>query len=166
MPAVPDRVSLNRFLAGLPDETADELRDVARVMIGNEQIATPLRGIELELRPFFITAGLSFIAGMVLLIYFAEPGGFLDRLDGGWPLLIASLGFLPALLGYYAFRIRRRSQADVENFDLNKVHFLPHGAIYFPSDSGIDEQMVTLVEAVEQPIRRSKWDKLKPGAIW
>jgi len=69
-------------------------------------------------------------------------------------------------LAYYAIRIRKRSQADFQNFDLNKEIFLPHGVIYFPSDSDLDEQMVTLVEVKEAIGRRSKYDRLKPGAIW
>jgi len=61
----------------------------------------------------------------------------------------------------------KRSQADMQNFDLNKEIFLPHGAIYFPSNSEADEQMVTLVEVQETPFRRpSRWDNVKPGAIW
>ena len=94
-----------------------------------------------------------------------KDDAFIDEISGAWPLLLAALGFLPVLLGYYAVRIRHRSRADLENFELNKEFFLPHGAIYFPSDSGVGEQMVTLVE-VQEPPTRSKWDKVKPGAIW
>lgn len=167
MPAPPKTVLLEQFLADLPNEAAEQLRDTAAVMMRNEQIALRLRGVELELRPFFITAAVTFIAGMYMLLFHAEPGGLVDEIDGAWPLLLAALGFLPVLLAYYAIRIRRRSQADLQNFDLNKEFFLPHGAIYFPSDSGPREQMVTLVEVQEKPPGRpSKWDRVKPGAIW
>lgn len=167
MPAPPKRVALEQFLADLPAEAAETLRDAAARMMLNEQAALRLRGVELELRPFFITAALSFIAGMVVLLFYSEPGGLLDQVDGAWPLLLGALGFLPTLLAYYAIRIRKRSQADIENFDLNKEFFLPHGAIYFPSDSSPDEQMVTLVEVQERPPGRpSRWENVKPGAIW
>ena len=167
MPAPPKTMPLDKFLADLPAEAAEKIREVAITMMHNEQVAVRLRGVELELRPYFITAALAFIAGMVMLLFHSHPGGMVDRIDGGWPLLLAAVGFLPALLGYYAVRIRKRSQADLRNFDLNKEFFLPHGAIYFPSDSGPSEQMVTLVEVQEtQPGRRSKWDNVKPGAIW
>lgn len=166
MPALPERVPLNQFVDRLPKDAGESVREAADVMLRNELSAVPLRGVEAELRPFFIAAVLSFIVGLVVLIFFSETGGFLDQVAGAWPILTAALGFLPAVLAYYAIRIRKRSQADIQNFDLNKEHFLPHGAIYFPSDSEAAEQMVTLVEVGEAPGRRSKYDSLKPGTIW
>ncbi len=167
MPALPKQVLLDKFLADLPDDAAKTIRDAAAIMMRNEQAALRLRGVELELRPGFLFSSAVLAIAMVILIFYSSPGGFLDRVYGAWPLLLAALSFLPGLLTYYAVRIRKRSQADMENFDLNKEFFLPHGAIYFPSDSGPDEQMVTLVEVQEPPIgRRSKWDKVKPGAVW
>jgi hypothetical protein len=165
--STPKRISLNEFLAGVPAETSEQLSEVVATMMRNEQVATKLRGVEAELRPFFITAALCFIIGMVVLVFYSEPGGFLDSISGAWPILTTSLGFLPGLLTYYAVRIRKRSQADVHNFDLNKEHFLPHGAIYFPSDAAVADQVVTLVD-VNAPsgVRPSKYDKLKPGTIW
>jgi hypothetical protein len=161
------RVPLEEFLTGVPEDTAAQLRDVIATMMQNEQVAMRLRGVEGELRPFFIAAALFFIAGMIVLVFYSEPGGFLDKITGAWPILTASLGFLPGLLAYYAIRIRKRSQADVHNFDLNKEYFLPHGAIYFPSDAAAADQMIILVD-VKTPsnVHRSKYDKLKPGAIW
>jgi len=167
MSAAPKRLPLSQFLASLPEPEAEKVREVADQMMLNEQTADRLRGVEAELRPFFISAVVAFIFATVFLVFFSKPGGFLDTVDGAWPILTAALAFLPGLLGYYAFRIRHRSQADVQNFDLNKEFFLPHGAIYFPSDSTASQQMVTLVEVKETPAgRRSKYDKLKPGAIW
>ena len=167
MPPQPRKIPLNQFIDRLPADAAVTIREVVDVMRRNELVALKLRGVELELRPFFISAALSFVVGLVLLIFFSHPGGFLDKVAGAWPILTAALGFLPALLAYYAIRIRKRSQADIQNFDLNKEYFLPHGAIYFPSDSELSQQVVTLVEAQAAPSgRRSKWDKVKPGAIW
>lgn len=164
-PAKPERVTLEKFLAGLSSEAAEPLHDVVATMMSNEQVAVRLRGIEAELKPFFITGALSFVAGLIAIIYFAEPGGLVDRITGAWPLVIAALAFFPTVLGYYAIRIRKRSQADIQNFDLNKEHFLPHGAIYFPSDSAASEQMVTLVE-IGAPPPKSKFDYMKPGTMW
>jgi len=166
MARVPERIPLSAFLEGLPAEAADQLRDVATIMLRNEQAAVELRGVEAELRPYFYFSVCSFIAGLVAILYFSEPGGLVDRIDGSWPVVIAALGFLPGLMTYYAFRIRKRSQSDVQNLDLNKAHFVPHGAIYFPSDSEADEQMVTLVDAQQAPGRPSRYDRLKPGTIW
>jgi hypothetical protein len=166
MTALPQRIPLQKFLDGLPNDVSDQVRQAAAQMVRNEQQAAELRGVEAELKPFFIFAVCSFLVGLTLLIFYSQPGGFLDRVAGAWPLLIATLGFLPGLLAYYAVRIRKRSQADIQNFDLNKEIFLPHGVIYFPSDSDIDEQMVTLVEVSEAFARRSKYDRLKPGTIW
>lgn len=165
--APPKRKPLDQFLAELPNDAAEQIRGAAAIMMRNEQAAARLRGIELELKPFFIAATISFVVGVIVLLFYAEPGGLLDRITGAWPLLTAALGFLPAVLAYYAARIRKRSQADMQNFDLNKELFLPHGAIYFPSDSEADEQMVTLIEVQEARFRRpSRWDNVKPGAIW
>ncbi len=160
------RIALDEFLAGLPQERAEKAREAARRMLDNERTSARLRGIEAELKPFFIAAVVSFVIGLVILLFFSQPGGFLDRVSGGWPLLAAALGFLPAVLAYYAFRIRGRSAVDQENYELNKTHFLPNGAIYFPSDRAGETQMVTLVEVDETAGARSKYDKLKPGAIW
>ena len=165
--APPQQKPLDKFLDDLPIETAEEIRETAAVMMRNEQASLRLRGVELELRPFFIAATISFLIGMTILLFYSQPGEFLDSVAGAWPLLTAALGFLPGLLAYYAIRIRKRSQADIHNFDLNREIFLPHGAIYFPSDSASAEQMVTLVEVQQAPIGRpSRWDKVKPGAIW
>jgi len=158
------RVQLEAFLSGLPEEVVESVRQAATKMMRNEDVSLRLRGVETELRPFFISAVIAFVAGAGFLVFFSKTGGFLDEFSGAWPILTAALGFLPLLLAYYAFRIRARSQADVENFNLNKEFFLPHGAIYFPSDSDEGEQMVTLVEVKDAP--RSKYDYLKPGSIW
>ena len=158
------RMSLEAFLAGLPEDAVEGVSEAANKMMRNEEVSVRLRGVETELRPFFITAAVAFVVGTVFLTFFSEKGGFLDQFAGAWPILTAALGFLPLLLAYYAYRIRARSQADVENFSLNKEFFLPHGAIYFPSDSGAGKQMVTLVDVREAP--RSKYDHLKPGSIW
>lgn len=168
MAAAPQRIPFNQFIERLPQEAADEVLAAARIMLANEKAAMQLRGVEAELRPFFITAALSFVAGIVILLFYSQPGGFLDQVAGAWPILTAVLGFLPGLLAYYAIRIRKRSQADIQNFDLNKDVFLPHGAIYFPSDSDLAEQMVTMVEAKEPaPARRvSHYDRLRRGASW
>jgi len=166
MARVPERMPLSTFLDGLPAEVADQLREVAAVMLRNERAAVELRGVEAELKPYFYASVCSFIAGLIAILYYSEPGGLVDRIDGSWPVLIAALGFLPGLMVHYAFRIRKRSQADAQSLELNRQHFLPHGAIYFPSDSEAEEQMVTLVEAHEARGRRLRFDRVKPGAIW
>jgi hypothetical protein len=166
MTALPKRIPLQKFLDELPVEASDQVRQAAAQMATNELQSAELRAVEAELKPFFIFAICSFLVGLTILIFYSQPGGFLDRVSGAWPLLVGTLGFLPGLLAYYAIRIRKRSQADIQNFDLNKEIFLPHGVIYFPSDSDIDEQMVTLVEVKEAIGRRSKYNRIKPGAIW
>jgi len=158
------RIPLTKFLEDLPAEAVDGVREASEQMMSNEGVAARLRSVETELRPFFISAVMAFLAGAVFLIFFSKPGGLLDTVAGAWPIMTAALGFLPLLLAYYAFRIRKRSQADVQNFSLNKEFFLPHGAIYFPSDSATGEQMVTLVKVKDAP--RSKYDHLKPGSVW
>jgi len=162
----PERIPLDVFLDRLPPDQATEIREAARIMVANERSAARLRGVERDLRPFFIFGVVAFIIAMTLLLFFSEPGSYLDTIDGAWPLMIVGLGFLPSLLAYYAIRIRNRSAADLQNFDFNKRLFLPAGAIYFPSDSDESPQMVTLVEPDERHVRRSKYDQLKPGAIW
>jgi hypothetical protein len=161
----PERLPLESFLAQLPGDDVEPAREAAERMRSNEHFASQLRGVEKELAPFFITGGVSFIIGIVAILFFADPGGLVNRIDGAWPIVTASLAFLPILLVIYAIRIRKRSAADMENAELNQEHFLPHGAIYFPSDAPGAEQMVTLVEIKPQPNGwRQKYDRVRFGA--
>lgn len=164
-PKIPERLPLEAFLVQLPADDAEPAREAAERMRSNEHFAAQLRGIEKELAPFFITGGVSFVIGLVAILFFAEPGGLVNRIDGAWPIVTASLAFLPVVLVIYAIRIRKRSAADMENVELNQAHFLPHGAIYFPSDAPRAEQMVTLVEIKAQPNGwRQKYDRVRFGA--
>lgn len=161
----PEFVPLEMFLERLPAEDAEETREASERMRFNEQFASRLRGIEKELAPFFIAGGVAFVIGVVAILFFAEPGGLVNRIAGAWPIVTASLAFLPAVLVVYAVRIRKRSAADMENVELNQAHFLPHGAIYFPSDAPVGEQVVTLVE-IKAPANawRQKYDRARFGA--
>ncbi len=163
----PEIVALAAFLARLPAEDAEPAREAAERMWRNEQFAARLRGVERELAPYFITAIVSFIVGVIAILFFAEPGGLVNRIDGAWPIVTASLAFLPVTLVIYAVRIRKRSAADMDNVELNQVYFLPHGAIYFPSDAPVGEQVVTLVERNKaEGGWRSKFEQKRPGMIW
>jgi hypothetical protein len=163
----PERMPLETFLARLDSEDADAAREAAKRMRLNEQTASRLRGIERELMPFFIAAIVSFLFALTAILFFAEPGGLVDRIDGAWPVLIACLAFFPVMLVVYAIRIRKRSAADMDNIRLNQAHFLPHAAIYFPSDAPVSEQVVTLVgKAGRSGGWRSKFETARPGAIW
>lgn len=161
----PEKVPLETFLANLPGEDAESAREAAERMRANESFASRMRGIERELSPFFIAGCVSFVMGVVAILFFSEPGGLVNRIDGAWPIVTAALAFLPIVLVVYAFKIRKRSAADMENVELNQTHFLPHGAIYFPSDAPLAEQVVTLVE-IKAPENgwRQKYDKVRFGA--
>lgn len=163
----PECIPLEDFLARIEGEKTDQVRDAAERMRLNEQIASRLRGVERELMPFFVAAVVSFVLALTAILFFAQPGGPIDRIAGAWPVLIAGLAFFPAMLVVYAVRIRKRSAADMDNVRLNQAHFLPNGAIYFPSDAPVSEQVVTLVK-VSEPNGgwRSKYERIRPGQIW
>lgn len=161
----PEIIPLEAFLERLPPDDAEAAREAAERMRLNEQFASRMRGVEKELAPYFITAGVSFVIGVIAILFFADPGGLVNRIDGAWPIVTASLAFLPLVLVIYAVRIRKRSVVDMDNVDLNQAHFLPHGAIYFPSDAPVGEQVVTLVE-IKAPANawRQKYDRARFGA--
>ncbi len=165
---VAQRIPLTEFLAKLPAETAEGAQDAAAKMLLNERFASSQLGIERELRPFFIFGAATFVVAMIVLLFYSQPGGFLDRVQGGWMLMTAALAFLPGFIGYYAFKVRRRTQVDAENVALNQEWFIPHGVIYFPSDVPDAVQMVMLIApaARDAARRKSRFENVKPGAIW
>ena len=162
------QILLSEFVDGLPEEATEGATEAARTMMQNERYAATQRGVERELLPYFLFGLATFAIGLTILLFFSEPGGFLDNVTGGWMLLTAALAFLPGLIGYYAFRVRRRTQADAENVSLNQEWFIPHGAIYFPSDAPAAEQMVTLIspDAQAKATRKSRYENVRPGTIW
>ncbi|HUS95430.1 MAG TPA: hypothetical protein VMX97_01685 [Hyphomicrobiaceae bacterium] len=160
------RVKLESFLAGLPEEDASGLRAIASRMDEFERHALPVRGIERELRIPFLIAVVLFAIGLFLIF----SGGWIlvqARRTIGEPGLAALLGALPGLAAYYAYRVRWRTRADTQNFDLNREHFLPRGAIYFPATDAQGEAWIVRVapDSGYKP-KPSKNDKLKPGWIW
>ena len=82
MTALPKRIPLQKFLDELPVEASDQVRQAAAQMVHNELQSAELRGVEAELKPFFIFAVCSFLAGLTILIFYSQPGGFLDRVSG------------------------------------------------------------------------------------
>ena len=161
-------ISMDEFLAAIPPEQIDELKAVVDIMIRNEHLASRERGIESELKLYFVAAALAFVAALLVLLMFGEPGGFVDWMPGSWLLLTAGLGFLPGLALYYGFRVRKRSRADGENDKLNQKWFVPQGAIYFPSDAPRAAQTVTLInpDTAKATRRKSRFEDVKPGTIW
>lgn len=162
----PRRETLDDFVARLGTEDGAHARAAAEAIDELETRAHPVRGIERRLLPYFGVAVVAFIIGLIL--FFSGKDSFfgvLKEMDNlGITLLLSGL---PALVCYYAFRVRWRTRADARSFALNQKHFIPHGGIYFPAAEPGERAWVVQVDASQgwQP-RPSKYDNIKPGPIW
>ena len=164
--AEPNRESLTAFLARLDTEESAHARAAAEAIDELEKRTFPVRGIERQLLPYFCAAAVAFVVGLIL--FFAGKDSFfglfkeMDNL--GITLLLI---WLPILICYYAFRVRWRTRADARAFELNQRYFLPHGGIYFPSSAPGEQACVIRIDPKQgwKP-RPSKYDNVRPGAIW
>lgn len=161
-----ERIDLDLFLANLPGAEAGQLRAEAARIDELERYAMPVRGIEQTLRWPFIIAVVMFLAGLALFIV-DNRHLEISRVWIGDIGLCVLLGALPVLTIYYAFKVRWRTRADKLAFDINKRHFLPHGALYFPASGTTEKPAVVIVdETLAYRPKPTKNDKLRPGAIW
>ncbi len=162
----PERVTLAAFLERLDGEKAGELQAAAEEMDALESRARGVRGIERRLEPLFYVAVLAFVVGFARFAGGKEVFfGLLGWLDGlAIALLLAAI---PALGFYYALRVRWRTRADKRSFELNQLHFMPHGGIYFPASEVEEGSWVVLIDDAQgwKP-RPSKYDHVKPGWMW
>ncbi len=155
MTARPDPVSLESFLAELPEASATELRAVAATIDALERSVAPPNWIERNLATLVIAGLALFALGIASFAALIAGSGGLFGL-GGVVLMVAAF---PALVLCYAWSVRGRTALDREKMALNARHFLPHGAIYFGAHGG-QGKVVRLPAAVDAPNLRQRTEAL------
>ena len=163
----PHRIPLATFLDGLSAEDAGHAKAAAQTIDELETRSHSVRGIEQQLLPLFIASLVAFVAGIALFLVGQDAlFGLITPVHRAAVTVL--LGALPTLAVYYAFRVRKRSRADVRAFDLNQQYFLPHGGIYFPaSDTGERAWVVLIDQSQGWKPKPSKYDHIKSrGPLW
>ena len=118
-----ERLPLGRFLEALDGDLSADLRRAAADMDRLARQADADGDIERRFLPWAIVAAVLFVIGLVT---FFTPGTL-----GSGPMMLC-MAALPGVLAVYAWRIRGRTALDYQISELNKLHFLPNGGIYFP----------------------------------
>ena len=159
-------VALDVFLQDLEDTAAGEARAAAQKMDDLERSIDHLRDVETQYRWFAVTAALMFVAGTVVVLYPSDWSAMVYRTLG--PLtFIVMIGTLPVLGGVYAFTVKDRTRADLNKAALNKKHFVPHNAYYFPAEQAGLSGRVVFFQPTKSPKRRfSRYDAIRPGQLW
>ena len=137
-----DRLSLDAFLARLPEAEAAELRSAAARIDQHARVGETLDGIERRFLPWAGVGGCLFVVGIWLLL--AAPGEQ-DLLS------VLCLLVLPAVAACYTLAILPRTRADNAADAENREYFLPRGGLYFPPSS--DPAVIVLVEWTPPPPR-------------
>lgn len=163
----PERISLATFLSRLGTDESSHAKAAAEAIDELEERSNPVRGIEQQLKPLFIASALAFVFGLALFVIGrnAFQGVFTNIHSLAVTVL---LGALPTLFTYYAFRVRNRSRADAQSFDLNQKYFIPHGGIYFPASGPDQSACVVLIDPSQgwKP-KAGKYDHIKTsGPLW
>jgi hypothetical protein len=160
----PETLTLEEFLAGLAEEDAA----AARVA------AARIDALECEVGPpGWIERNLVWLALAALALFVLGVGGLIGVLGwvramfglGGVTLMVAAF---PALMLAYLWAVRGRTRADHEKMELNKIHFLPHGGLYFGAANGggkvvrvhlqpVDMNLREQVEARHAAAMRRRW---------
>lgn len=123
MSAVGERVELETFLAGLDEASAAEAGVAAAEIDRLARVGDAMRGIERRFLPWAAAGAVLFVIGLWLLFHPASQAGW-------W--IAPLLSVLPGVVVAYALRVAPRTRADNRAEQLNRLHFLPHGGIYFP----------------------------------
>lgn len=157
-------IPLETFLARLSDDVAGEARAIAGRIDELDRSVRHLDGIELKYLPWALIAILLFIASGFLLL--SEGQVFRSvRAIVGPTGMIGMAGALPVLGIIYSFKVRGRTRADSQKFELNKTAFVPHGGIYFPSTDG-KEGTVYLVDPSKESMPKRRDEDIRAGRLW
>lgn len=132
MQAQRQTVSLEKFLAGLPEETAAETRVAATRIDALERQVGPPGWVERNFVRLAVGSLGLFALGIAGI--FGLIAGWQGVIGlGGVVLLVAAF---PALVLAYLLAVRGRSRLDDEKMALNNRHFLPYGGLYFGAPGG------------------------------
>ncbi|MEM9028454.1 MAG: hypothetical protein AAGC70_08805 [Pseudomonadota bacterium] len=159
-------LTLDAFIARLSDEDAGHARVAASQMDALEKRVAHLAEVDAKFARWAVWTLVAFVVGAVAAVVRTWPIGLVYALIG--PIgIVALMSGLPGLALVYAFRVRERTSIDNQKIELNRHHFLPHGAYYFPPET--DSGQGCVVEITERPPERrryTRYDHLRPGRIW
>ena len=163
----PERITLDAFLDGADGATAAQLRAIAAKIDELEKRTSKITEAEASMFPAIVGGGLMSLLGTAAMVSGVEAYNMFEGIIGKVGITILLAG-LPVALAAYGLRVYPRSVADTQKMDLNKAHFLPHGALYFPADGASDEQACVVLVDTEghKPLTKGRMDNLTPGRIW
>lgn len=157
-------VPLETFLTRLSDDVAGEARATAGRIDELDRSVRHLDGIELRYLPWAFAAILLFIASGFLLLSDGEIFRTVRSIVG--PIgMIGMAGALPVLGIVYSLKVRGRTRADTQKFELNRTAFVPHGGIYFPPKDG-KEGTVYLVDPKKESMPKRRDEDIRAGRLW
>ena len=160
-----EKIDLETFLAELPSEAASKARAAAGQIDELGRVSAATQGIERRYAPWFLISLVLFV-----IAAFAIFGGSdifrQARAVLGVMGLTALSAALPLVGFLYSVQVRHRTRADREMLELNKVHFLPQGGIYFPpGEEGPGSVVRTEPMDAEEQAKRSR-EPVRPRRFW
>ena len=158
-----EKIDLQQFLEGLAEPARAEARAAAGKIEELDRTAQQVAEIERRFLPWAVGAALAFVIGAVLV--FSDGDTFRQARDLlGFVPLAAMLAAFPIVAIAYGLKVRYRTRADREVWQLNQTYFVPHGGIYFPP--GEAKGGVYLTGPIEKQAKDWRDDKYRAGRIW
>jgi hypothetical protein len=159
-------ISLEQFLAELEPDLAEQARVAAIRMDELERSINDQRDIERRYWWVAAIAAVFFVFGAVLVLVPGEMTKPIYEVVGPFltTLMICGLGIVGLV---YAYLVRDRSNVDEEKFALNREHFVPHNAYYFPPEApGEAGRVVRFTPRKMKPVMMGPHDRVQPGRSW
>lgn len=158
--------TIDMFAGELDQEQAANVRVAAHTMDELERSIDDVRDVETRYWWVGAIAVVAFLVGASIVLY---PGGMMEqiyRTIGPLVVTLLVVGFGLVCIAY-GFAVRRRSAVDQEKFELNRQHFVPHNAYYFPPEApGAAGRVVHYKPRKLKAVRSGPHDNIKPGRIW
>ncbi|MEM1307660.1 MAG: hypothetical protein AAGG99_09050, partial [Pseudomonadota bacterium] len=150
----------------LAAEQAGPARVAAHRMDQLERSIDDVRDIEGRYSWVGWLAGALFIAASAVVLFPGETMAPVFGLLGPLILTAMSVG-LGLVIIIYGAVVRRRSEADAEKQALNREHFVPHDAYYFPPEQiGTRGRVVRFTPRKLKPRMAGPHDNVRPGTSW
>lgn len=161
-----DPMPLEEFLRDLDPEVAGAARAAAARMDELERSIDHQRDIEWRYWWVAALAAVFFVFGTSLVLVPGEWTAPIYAVVGPMltTLMICGLGIVGLV---YAYLVRDRSNVDEEKFALNREHFVPHNAYYFPSEvAGQPGRVVRYTPRKLKAVMMGPHDRVLPGRSW
>ncbi|MGF1650893.1 MAG: hypothetical protein ACFCUN_10620 [Hyphomicrobiaceae bacterium] len=159
----PETLGLETFLTRLEPEAAAAARSAAMRMDEIEREIAHLEDVELNFIWPLRVGIVTFLVGAAIILLPGETTAAIYRWLGPG-LVVVMLGILPLSGLWYGWQVRERSRGDFNKIALNRKHFVPHGAYYFPSAGGAGH--VVIVDFRDEKVPFSRFDYVRPGQLW